>query len=104
MRSNFTLRGSGWRGDDYVGKWCVRRESSKPPGFPFAEIILYAPVARFSEKAPGLPARAGHHGHPRKLSVCVLRPIAATERLHKSDNFAALLESGVDERQIDQVR
>ncbi|GFP21774.1 hypothetical protein HKBW3S06_01001, partial [Candidatus Hakubella thermalkaliphila] len=63
-----------------------------------------APLARFSDEPPWLPTGSRHDRHLIKPLVSVLGAVSATERLNQANDLSSLLEAGLDQRNVNQVR
>src|ERR1700733_4392044 len=103
MRRHRALFGPCGCGRNHVREWSLQRNTAKSASFPFSQVVLHAPVARFSEKAPRLPPRTWHHRYFWKFLVRILRPVASAKSLDEPDNFPSLFKATSHERKVNQV-
>ena len=103
MRRDFSL---GFRcriGTYHVAERLIRRRPPKPPGFPFSQVVLYAPLNRTAKNYPRLPHGARQDADAIKFVVCVFRPVAAAHRHGQPHDVAAQFQPALRHRGSDDV-
>ena len=78
--------------------------AAETAGFPFPKIVLDPALTGFPEQPPRFPGGTRHDRDSRKLFVGVLRTIASTKRLDKTNDLTPFLEAVFHQGQINQMR